>query len=274
MAVAGGCEGSEPSIRVGPVSFAEDELTGITARRRRTLAGITALGLAVARGEVDRLGEPLVERRIRQALVGQLGSELVLREAGVAEVGASVGDPDEALRAWADSALPDLAVRTDAVERRVREDVPDTTVLASWPDGTYTAEELEALLPTLERDRWQRARRNAEALAEVVEEGARESRLVARARAMGVRLPAEVEEGIRTGWRDRATRWGYTLGFREGMGNTTLKEQALEALGSTRQNTVLVRDELRERVPLLLAAYPVEIAGQDGARPTTGSDLP
>lgn len=88
MAILGslGCDAPPPALAVGDtdeVAFAQDEVRGLSEDRLRTLARISAVGLAVRQGELDRLGAPLLEARKRDALIQRLREEVALVEAGV-----------------------------------------------------------------------------------------------------------------------------------------------------------------------------------------------
>lgn len=75
-----GC-GEEPAaVQVGPVSYSEDQLLGISEPRRQSLAEMTAFGLAVADSTTDTLGAPLVEEWMEDRRLEILGAQLVLEE--------------------------------------------------------------------------------------------------------------------------------------------------------------------------------------------------
>lgn len=76
--VCAGCGAEPPALTVGPVSFTEDQLLGISTARRESLAEMTALGLAVADSTTDELGAPLVEEWVEDRRLEILGAELVL----------------------------------------------------------------------------------------------------------------------------------------------------------------------------------------------------
>ena len=79
-----GCgETAPPAITVGAVSFAEDELLGLSPARRVTLAQLTALALAVADSSTDQLGEPLLEKWENDRLLDIFAAELTLQKNGV-----------------------------------------------------------------------------------------------------------------------------------------------------------------------------------------------
>ena len=78
-------EPTRPAITVGPVSFSQDRLLGLSEARKTTLAQLTAFGLAVADSTTDELGEPLVERWGEDRLVEILGAELTLERNDVGD---------------------------------------------------------------------------------------------------------------------------------------------------------------------------------------------
>jgi len=79
------CTGEPPVLSIGEVEYSESDLLTFNATRRTRLAEVTAFGLAVARGETEALGEPLMERRGREALLEMLQHEVALQFAGVGE---------------------------------------------------------------------------------------------------------------------------------------------------------------------------------------------
>lgn len=79
------CFGEPPALTIGDVEYTESELLTLNATRRTRLAELTAFGLAVARGETNQLGAPLLQRRGREALLEKLERELTLRFDGVDE---------------------------------------------------------------------------------------------------------------------------------------------------------------------------------------------
>lgn len=78
-------EAAPPAVSVGPVSYSEDQLLGISDSRRRTLAYITALGLSVADSTTDELGAPLVREWIDDRRLEILAAELVLEQNDVGD---------------------------------------------------------------------------------------------------------------------------------------------------------------------------------------------
>lgn len=72
-----------PAVSVGPVSYTQDELLGLTLERREDLGRLAAFGLAVADSSTDALGRPRVRRGEEERLLEILAAERVLEEAGV-----------------------------------------------------------------------------------------------------------------------------------------------------------------------------------------------
>jgi hypothetical protein len=72
-----------PAIVVGTVSFAEDQLLGLSDARRNTLIDLAAFGLAVADSSTSEMGAPRLGRMYDDALLGVLAAELTLEEHGV-----------------------------------------------------------------------------------------------------------------------------------------------------------------------------------------------
>jgi hypothetical protein len=75
-----------PSVQVGEyVRYPEREVLGLSETQRGSLAVLTGLGLAVARGEVAGLGEARMERMERELLVETLVDEETLRRSSVGD---------------------------------------------------------------------------------------------------------------------------------------------------------------------------------------------
>jgi len=79
------CSGGPPALTIGEVEYREADLLAFNGARRTRLAEITALGLAMARGEGSRLGDPLISRQGNEALLEALEREVALQLAGVDE---------------------------------------------------------------------------------------------------------------------------------------------------------------------------------------------
>lgn len=166
---------------------------------------------------------------------------------------------DEAGEEWSCPAEP--AEGEPAWEWPWEADAPaaavDAPPVATWPDGAITHCHLRRYLATLPYGRWREVTGSIDALAAETEELARSVALARTSRARGLEAPrAEVEEARRE-WAERLRRWAAVLGFQPGMPPDGVKSTALEALGSAGQEGRIVRDEIRERIPLLLHAYPV-----------------
>ena len=75
-----------PSVQVGEyVRYPERDVLGLSETQRGSLATLTGVGLAVARGEVAALGEPRMDRLEREVLVEALVAEETLRRSGVGD---------------------------------------------------------------------------------------------------------------------------------------------------------------------------------------------
>jgi hypothetical protein len=83
--VQSGCGSGPPALQVGEVSFSEEDLLGYSPDRRTRLAEITAVGLAVARGELLELGEPTLYRRRQETLLDYLREEVLLQAEGIGD---------------------------------------------------------------------------------------------------------------------------------------------------------------------------------------------
>lgn len=84
LAFAGACS-DPPALSVGEVDYAEEEVLAFDNDRMALLTEITALGIAVSRGELEELGKPVKERRIREALLNLLERHLRVEFAGLDE---------------------------------------------------------------------------------------------------------------------------------------------------------------------------------------------
>ena len=78
-------DASPPAISVGPVSFTEDQLLGLTPDRRRSLADLTAFGLAVADSTTLELGAPRVAEWTDDRRLEILAAELTLERNDVGD---------------------------------------------------------------------------------------------------------------------------------------------------------------------------------------------
>lgn len=97
-----GC-GEEPALTVGEVEFGASELVGLSEARIEELSLISAVGLALSRGEADRLNEEGLRRSIESRLLRRLDEEEALTSAGIGE---------ETLEEWYnENPEPELEVR-------------------------------------------------------------------------------------------------------------------------------------------------------------------
>jgi len=80
-ALLAACGSDAPSaITVGPVSYTEDQLLGLSDARRESLAQLTAFALAVADSTTRELGAPLITERENDRLIDILAAELTLEK--------------------------------------------------------------------------------------------------------------------------------------------------------------------------------------------------
>ena len=77
------CGSEPPALSVGPVSFTERDLLGLSPDRRTDLARLTAFALAVADSSTGALGRPLLETWEEERLLQILAAELTVEEAGI-----------------------------------------------------------------------------------------------------------------------------------------------------------------------------------------------
>lgn len=85
LASAGCGDGAPAALTVGPVSYTEAQLLGLSDARRETLAHLTAFGLAVADSTTSALGAPLVDTWVEDRLLDILAAELTLERNGVGD---------------------------------------------------------------------------------------------------------------------------------------------------------------------------------------------
>ena len=83
MAACG--DSAPPALTVGPVSYSEDQLLGLSDSRRELLVGITALGLAVADSSTEELGAPQIDAWADDRLLDILAADLTLEKNGVGD---------------------------------------------------------------------------------------------------------------------------------------------------------------------------------------------
>lgn len=392
LAVAG-CGAEPPALAVDGVEFAREDLRGLTDDARATLVGVTAVGVGWARDELLRLGQPLLDRLRREALVERLADEITVEAAGAgedqlrayyltnpeyeltvrhivflaerwqadsvrararwnaeralervrsgepfAEVAAEMSEEpgaadrggllepgrrgswvsefweaasalDEgavsdvvrtpygfhviklekretvpfsearprvvarvaelvgsrrAWRSWADSVVAaDVELRSDAVRgwapAGVEGGLPDSTLLASWPEGGLAAAAFRSFLASLPAGESQGARAgDADAIRALVSRAARQAYLARLARERGLEPQGDGAGGTdRREWQDRVTRWAGALGFGRPMSEEEIRSAALRGLGKSAQGARIARDEIRDWLPLLRAAYPI-----------------
>lgn len=79
------CSHTPPALQVGDVAYPESRLVGLTAQNRQMLAELTALGIAVSKGEVGPLGEPWVQEQEDSVKLDILAADLLLDQNDVGD---------------------------------------------------------------------------------------------------------------------------------------------------------------------------------------------
>jgi hypothetical protein len=85
LSLAAACSEPEAALRVGDVAYSGEEVGRLTPEQLRSLADLTALGLAVSRDEAGALIEPVAERAAERARANHLPWFLVAREVALDE---------------------------------------------------------------------------------------------------------------------------------------------------------------------------------------------
>lgn len=101
--VVAACSDRPAALEVGRIGFTEEELGAMGASQRRTLADLTAFGMAVADGRTAELIDPFVERDIRSLMLQRAAMEMALDRAGV--------DEEELRAAYGEDPQYELVVR-------------------------------------------------------------------------------------------------------------------------------------------------------------------
>lgn len=141
------------------------------------------------------------------------------------------------------------------------ESAPDGSTSDSGVRGRYRVGDLRRHLASLEKERWREL--TGGGVSGMIDEIRREAlrkRGTEEARDRGLRLSSGPVERTAREWRDRAAAWAASLGFQVGDPTAAVRNRALEALSTTRQNASIARRELEALEPLLRAAYPVRAA--------------
>lgn len=97
------CGDRPTALEVGRIGFTEEEMGAMGSAQRRTLADLTAFGLAVADGRTAELIDPFIERDIRSLMLQRAAMEMALDRDGV--------DEAELRAAYAEDPQHELVVR-------------------------------------------------------------------------------------------------------------------------------------------------------------------
>jgi hypothetical protein len=179
-----------------------------------------------------------------------------------------------------------IAASSAWLEEQHRRAVVDTAAVAGWPSAVdpdtplvrwpgagvppFRVRDLEDYVLTLppEQTVGLRAGEVDEALR-LVGSLSRNSLLLERARGMGITVTEPQREAVARRWLERAERWGETLGFKPGVSDRRLREQALAGVRDHRQDVLLVRGEVSRLGVVLRWLYPVE---ERNASPAGGGE--
>lgn len=151
------CGDAPPALALADVGYSSEEVLGLSESRLATLRELTALGLAVERGQVSLLGDPLVSRQEANHLWERLQVEDILEENGIREAqlrGVYRQDPEYELtvrhlvilseRYETDARRQEARDRARAALDRVRsgEDFPTVAGLVSEEPGADASQGL------------------------------------------------------------------------------------------------------------------------------------
>lgn len=143
-----------------------------------------------------------------------------------------------------------------------REGGPDSLTLASWPGGHLDGADLNRYMLTLSIDDEARLEGlDSAAYDRVVNSVARNQLLAQRANQMGVTLTPAEQAGAAQRWQGRVADWAKSMGFHQGQSAKSVREAALEALGSSKQSVQIARAQVDSLSAALREVYPVRFAG-------------
>jgi PPIC-type PPIASE domain len=186
------------------------------------------------------------------------------------EVARQIGDPDDALKAWMDSAGTKVEVSSDGLSAAAAPTADTSTTLARWPGGSLTLGEYLAWAASQPAS-WAGGGRGSDPsrFRASVEALARRRVALAEADRQGVTVPAAEIKEIDRAWGDSTYQWAASLDFGYHLAPDQIAREALAAFGNAGQQAGLVRADLDERAPLLAARYDLVVGGE-----TPGSEQP
>jgi hypothetical protein len=167
-----------------------------------------------------------------------------------------------------------IAASSEWLEAQHRRAVVDTVSVAAWPGvesqtplvrwpgagvAPFRVEDLEEYVVTLPPEQTAALREGSvdEALR-LVGSLSRNTLLLERARATGITVTEPQRAAISRRWLERAERWSEVLGFKAGLADRRIREEALARVRDHRQDVLLIRGELTRLSLVLRSLYPVE----------------
>ncbi len=142
--------------------------------------------------------------------------------------------------------------------------------LITWPDSLdippLTAPEMDRYAATFAVERLAPVEEaDSGAVVGLVEGSARTHVMLERAHDLGIEPSASQRVAIVRRWQDQVRGWAEALKFREGLGDSAVKEAALQAVGDPAQSAVMARAAIPGLAVRLRQLYPV--ARRAGVRP-------
>lgn len=175
-----------------------------------------------------------------------------------------------AARQWAQKQYAGLVLEPDSIRLYRSGASSDSTVLAHWPGGHYTAAAFDEYLLTLDPDMHARVDATTpDGYSGVVTAAARNALLASRARAMGVTLDSLASDSIASSSVTEARQWATTLGFATGQSPASVKAAALQALGDEHQDVSIARAAVVKLGPMVRRLYPPAVGRASGRDATT-----
>lgn len=178
------------------------------------------------------------------------------------DLAAAAGEAD----AWARDEAALLRIHVDAVEPWRRGELPDSTVLASWPDGEYSGEAFRDHILALDAEAYRRLESADErTYRNELNRAARDALLADRARELGIELDIAEAGSVAERWHSRAEEWAKALGFDPGASAKEVGATALSVLSAGAQQIQIARAEVLDYAHALRRLYPVDSAEVDTA---------
>jgi hypothetical protein len=170
---------------------------------------------------------------------------------------------------WAEARLQPVIVDTQAIrDWQAGHDVQGP--LLHWADRArepYTIADLERYVSTLPPENVEALRHGGvDYLVGVLGSAARSDLLVQHARSLGVQISPPQRRAIEERWAHRVGSTAEVFRFQAGASDRRVRERALEAVTSERQDILRARSEVARLATVLRSIYPVETRARDAAR--------